>query len=232
MYYQLEYDKCLNADGTIFYKEKMELLSGIGMFIRYSPVFKVEDNKEPSEHGIVVGGMYRTLNSLLKVSYDNKKKEFQFTLDEIAKGQMSFQMVSYQKDVSQKVIGSLTPEQNELVSKKKFYGYSEARTIDSEEFFFLKDNYGDMFENDDSLQNCSYRWHEIKFFKKYDELEMNCSYFAYHEYRKKIVVATYSRVGEECLWTIDDTEGIESLETNKLKPVLKGKVEKEFNHFA
>ncbi|XIQ17047.1 hypothetical protein N8C22_14345 (plasmid) [Enterococcus faecium] len=176
--------------------------------------------------------MYRTLNSLLKVSYDNKKKDFQFILDEIAKGQMSFQIASYQKDVSQKVIGSLTPEQNELVSKKKIYGYSEARTIDSEEFFLLKDNYGHMFENDDSLQNCSYSWHEIKLLKKYDELEMNCSYFAYHEYRKKIVIATYGRVGEEYLWTISGTEGIESLETNKLKPVLKGKVEEEFDHFA
>lgn len=141
MYYQMEFDKCLNGDGTLFYKERMELLSGIGMFIRCSPVFKVDDNKEPTENDIFVDGKYRSLNSLLKVSYDNKEKEFRFVLDQIVRGKLSFQIAGYQKDVSQKVIGNLTEPQSELVLKKKFYGYSEAIEIDSEEFF-LKDNYG------------------------------------------------------------------------------------------
>lgn len=232
MYYQMEFDRCLNGDGTFFYKEKMELLSGVSMYIRYSPVFKVEDGKEPYEQIIDIGGDCRSLNSLVKVSYDNKEKEFYFNLDKLVKDKISFQIVDYGKDVSQKVIGDLTPEQNELVSKRKFYGYSEAQIIDSEEFFFLKDNYGHMFENDNSLECCSYGWHEIKLFKEYDELELNCSYFVYHADRKEIVIATYTEDGVGYVWTIDDTKGIEHLDITNLTPVSTEQVEKDFNCFG
>lgn len=232
MYYQLEFDKCLNGDGTFFYKEKMELLSGVSMYIRYSPVFKVEDGKEPYEQSIYIDGEYRSLNSLLGVSYDNKEKEFYFILDKLVKDKISYQIAYYGKDVSQKVLGDLTPEQKELVSKRKFYGYCETQLIDSEEFFFLKDNYGHMFENDNSLQNCSYMWNEVKTFADYGELELDCSYFVYHEDRKEIVIATYSKDGRGYVWTIDDTKGIENLEISDLTPVSTDQVEKDFNYFS
>lgn len=233
IYYQLEYDKCLNGDGTIFYKEKMELLSGIGMDIRYSPVFRIEENKEPFEQRIFVDGEYKTLNSLLTVSFNNQEKNFHFTLDNRVKKQVSFQLSGFHKDVSQNVVGQLTDEQQELVSKRKFYGYAESQLIDSEEFFFLKDTYGNLFENDNNLQNCAYSWHEIKLFKEYEELELDSSYFVYHTDRQEIVVATFSEDGQEGrVWTIDDTDGIESLDINDLTPVSEKRVEKEFKYFG
>lgn len=157
MEYQLEYDKCLNAIGTFLHQEKKELLSGVSLWLRFSPVFK-GFNRENFERKIEVDGEMRSLSGLVKVGYDNQTKKFSFKDHEEIKGQ--YEIIGYAKDVVEKVESELTKELNRLIGFKA--PMSEAVMIEKEEFDFIIYKYGHLFENDNWLQCLAYSWHEIK----------------------------------------------------------------------
>lgn len=156
MYYQLEYDKCLNANGTFFYKEKKELLSGVSLWLRFDPIFYSDSDKK-FEQKIDIDGEMKSLCGLVRVGYDNQKKVFSFKEDEFIKG--NYQIVGYGKDVVEKVESDLTKELNALIGFKA--PMSEAVMIESEEFYFIIEKYGTLFENDSWLQSCAYGWNEL-----------------------------------------------------------------------
>ena len=156
MYYQLEYDKCLNARGTFYYKEKKELLSGVSLLLRFDPVFHSSSNKG-IEQNIEIDGEMKSLCGLVRVGYDNQKKVFSFIENEFIKG--NYQIVGYGKAVVEKVESELTKELNSLIGFKA--PMSKEIMIESEEFYSIIEKYGDLFENDNWLQNCAYSWHEV-----------------------------------------------------------------------
>ena len=156
MYYQLEYDKCLNARGTFYYKEKKELLSGVSLLLRFDPVFHSASNKG-IEQNIEIDGEMKSLCGLVRVGYDNQKKVFSFIENEFIKG--NYQIVGYGKAVVEKIESELTKELNSLISFKA--PMSKEIMIESEEFYSIIEKYGDLFENDNWLQNCAYSWHEV-----------------------------------------------------------------------
>ncbi|MBF2375171.1 hypothetical protein IA854_13570 [Listeria seeligeri] len=150
MYYQLEFDKSLNASDVFLYKEKNELLSGVSIWLKFDPVFYGLNDKD----------LDRNLESLCKsvrVSYDNQKKSFSFENHESIKGK--YQIIGYSKDVVEKVESELTKELNELVGFKATM--SEPVMIEADEFNSIIENYGNLFENDTSLQSCAYGIHEL-----------------------------------------------------------------------
>lgn len=73
--YQLEYDKCLNAIGTFYYKEKKELLSDVSLLLRFDPIFH-SDNGKGFEQRVEIDGEMKLLSGLVRVGYDNQKKYF------------------------------------------------------------------------------------------------------------------------------------------------------------
>lgn len=156
MDYQLEYDKCLNANGTFFYKEKKELLSGVSLWLRFDPIFYSDSNKG-FEQKIDIDGEMKSLCGLVRVGYDNQKKVFSFKDHEFIKG--NYQIVGYGKDVVEKVESELTKELNALIGFKA--PMSEAVMIELEEFHSIIEKYGNLFENDNWLQSCAYSWHEV-----------------------------------------------------------------------
>lgn len=58
-----------------------------------------------------------------------------------------------------KVESELTKELNSLIGFKA--PMSEEIMIESEEFYFIIEKYGTLFENDNWLQTCAYSWHEV-----------------------------------------------------------------------
>lgn len=154
--YQLEYDKCLNVIGTFYYKEKKELLSGVSLLLRFDPIFH-SDNGKGFEQRVEIDGEMKSLSGLVRVGYDNQKKIFSFKEHEFIKG--NYQIVGYGKDVVEKVESELTKELNSLIGFKA--PMSEEIMIESEEFYFIIEKYGTLFENDNWLQTCAYSWHEV-----------------------------------------------------------------------
>lgn len=149
MYYQLECDKSLNASNVFLYKEKNELLSGVSLWLKFDPVFNGINDKDLDQN-------LESLCKSVRVSYDNQKKSFSFENHESIKGK--YQIIGYSKDVVEKVESELTKELNELAGFKATM--SEPVMIESDEFNSIIENYGPLFENDNSLQSCAYRRHE------------------------------------------------------------------------
>lgn len=156
MFYQLEYDKCLNARGTFYYQEKKELLSGVSLWLRFDPIFHCDSDKGFEQH-LEIDGEMKSLCGLVRVGYDNQKKVFSFKDQEFIKG--NYQIVGYTKDVVEKVESELTKELNALIGFKA--PMSVAVMIEADEFYSIIEKYGTLFENDNWLQSCAYSWHEV-----------------------------------------------------------------------
>ena len=143
MYYQLLYDKIIDAE-TFYYKEKNEWLNGLSLYLRFDPIFYVENKQKSKEQMIQLKNERSLLNCLVRVSYDNQTRKLSFHDHEEIKGK--YRVAKYYK----------------LVTDEEYSGWCEEEKISKEEFYFLIQHYGQHFHNDFSLQSCSYGWHEIE----------------------------------------------------------------------
>lgn len=212
-YYQLESDVYLNTDRVLFFKEFNELISNIIIKIRFSPVFKVDHSKKAYEQEQVVAGKHKKLDSLLIMRYDNQTKDVSFNVGNIKGTDIKFAVVGF--------------------GKKQFKGNPKTLVISIDEYNYLISRFGHYINNEDNLECRSYSCHEIKFFKKYNELKLNSSYFAFYKEKSEVVIATYTNymgVGE-CFWYINEiNESYETtvLELTELIPVNQSYVEQEY----
>lgn len=135
MKYQLEHDKSLNAVKPFLYKETNEILTGISLWLRFEPKF---ESKETNPL-IKVKEQMQGYNQLIKVGFNNE--------------------IKYSKAVAEKEESELTKELNKLVGFDVPMSYDTP--IEKEEFDFIINNYGSLFENDNSLQTLGISWHEL-----------------------------------------------------------------------
>ncbi|QHM67922.1 hypothetical protein [Pediococcus pentosaceus] len=142
MKYQLEYDKCLFSGEEIDYQEKKEYLVGISLWVRFSDIFITSEILQ--EQGVSINGEMLYLGSLVTVSYNSKTKEFTFLKNPDYKG--TYEIVGYHKTV--------TPE--------KGFAVLDDVAITKEEFEFILSKYGELFDDDSSLQNLAYGTHTVE----------------------------------------------------------------------
>ena len=151
MAYQLEHDKSLNAIKPFKYIEKNEVLTGISMWLRFEPKF----NDKESNPQMKIDNQFFSYNQLVKVGFDNETKQFSFS----NKTEIEYEIVSYSKAVAEKEESELTKKLNKLVGFDVPMSYDTP--IEEEEFDFIINNYGSLFETDNSLQTLGIGWYEV-----------------------------------------------------------------------
>lgn len=143
MYYQLSYDKCLNAD-SFYLEESKEWVIGVSMILRFTPIFSSSEvENEDYEQTIQLSNTRSNLSNLVKISYDNKSKSFSFLEHQEIKGK--YEITGYTKDVI----------------RDRESTFAEPTSISRQEFDFIIEKYGHFFHSDSDLQNLSYSWEEI-----------------------------------------------------------------------
>ena len=151
MAYQLEHDKSLNVIKPFKYIEKNEVLTGVSMWLRFEPKF----NDKESNPQIKIENQMFSYNQLVKVGFDNETKQFSFS----NKTGLEYEIISYSKAVAEKEESALTKKLNELVGFDVPMSYDTP--IEKKEFDFIINNYGSLFENDNSLQTLGIGWYEV-----------------------------------------------------------------------
>ena len=143
MYYQLSYDKCLNAD-SFFLEEGKEWVNGVSMILRFLPIFSsIKLENEDYEQTIQLRDTRSNLSNLVKISYDNESKSFSFSEHPEIKGK--YEIIGYTKDIIR--------DRESILSKPT--------SISRQEFDFIIEKYGHYFHSDSNLQNLSYSWEEV-----------------------------------------------------------------------
>lgn len=153
MMYQLEHDRSLNAIKPFKYEETGEILTGVSIWLRFDTIFKEKE----SDATIVVDGERKSLNELVKVSFDNFNKTFLFSNS--ANSYFSYEIVSYSKAVAEKEESEIARKVNKLMNTNVPMSYDTP--IEKSEFDFIIEKYGTCFENDSSLQTLAIGWHEM-----------------------------------------------------------------------
>ncbi|MGG5373506.1 hypothetical protein [Enterococcus sp. AZ196] len=143
IFYQLTYDKSLNAD-VFFIEESKEWVIGASIALKFSPVFDDEEIvNNHYEQTIQLKNTRSDLPNLVKVSYDNKSKSFSFSEHPEIKGK--YEIVGYTKDIIRDRESTL----------------AEPTNISKQEFDFIIETYGHNFHSDSNLQTLSYSRDEI-----------------------------------------------------------------------
>ena len=129
MYYQLSYDKCMNAD-SFFLVESKEWVIGVSMILRFTPIFSsFEVENEDYEQTIQLRNTRSNLSNLVKISYDNKSKSFSFSEHPEIKGK--YEIIGYTKD--------LIRDRESILA--------EPTSISKLEFDFIIEKYGHYFHS-------------------------------------------------------------------------------------
>lgn len=138
MPYQLEHDRVLLTEREFVLEETGELISSLSIWIRFGIVFE----KEPSNGfaNVCVNNEYRSLNGLIRVSYDSETKKFSFNPHDFIGD--NYEVVAYTKDVG--------------------VGIAECLFINKEEFEQIIEKYGHQFTTDESLQSGAYSIHKLE----------------------------------------------------------------------
>lgn len=143
MFYQLSYDKCLNAD-PFFLEESKEWVIGASIELKFSHVFNDDKvlNKN-YEQTVQLENIRTNLPNLVKVSYDNKRKSFLFSEHQEIKGK--YEVIGYTKHIIEcKESTSAVPT-----------------NITKLEFDSMIEKYGNYFHTDSNLQTLSYSRYEL-----------------------------------------------------------------------
>lgn len=227
MFYRLEYDKVLNSTQIFLNNEKNERIGGLALVLRFDKIFFLPDEfmGENFEQLIEINGEEKTLNSFVKVSYDNQNKRFSFKDEEGFT--IDYKVVEYNKHVIEEVESEISKELAKLTGYKM--PMAIPTIIEKEEFDTIVKTYGNLFENDQSLQCCSYAYQEINIFKNYEELVLNNYYFVESQQDNKIFVAQYQEdTAEGFVWEIETKESIEWVGLTEYKPTT---VERVFEYY-
>lgn len=173
MYYQLEYDKVMVVN-PFYYEEKNTWVDGLSLFLRFDPILEIDSTTKSKEQTLQLSNERAYLAHLVKVSYDKKKKIVSFHEHEEFKGK--YKVVSYYMDTCPKPKSIPSQEPSEEEKRKILEAFSNLmsnldgknqweygpKEISKEEFYFIISKYGEFIDDDSSLQNCAYSWHEIE----------------------------------------------------------------------
>lgn len=217
LFYQLEYDKCLGTK-SFLYEEKNEIISGVGIWLRFDSIFY---NEDVVEGRFDIGYTSDSLSGLVRVGYDPKTKAFSFSPDDAIVGKYS--VVGYTKDVQETIQSDLSKELDEIVG---FHAsFSEAVYIEKDEFDFIIEKYGHLFDPDDWLQNCAYSYEEVRLFEDYVEVKAECSYFVYNPKMEQVLVAICMQKDDnQLIWQTGNGADRQLLPLDALKPVKKSDI--------
>lgn len=167
MFYQLEYDKVFVVD-EFYYEEKDVWIDGLSLDIRFDHVFQ-SNSEECEDQTIQLTNERSSLCSLVRVSYDKRTKLVSFHAHkEIADKYkvVRYYMYTCPEPTPDKEVKELSKEEINRIMEMYRKGEAEpkygGKEISKDEFYFLINKYGTYINNDSSLQNCSYGWHEIK----------------------------------------------------------------------
>lgn len=136
MKYQLEYDRVLLCDRPFRLEKTGEIITDISFSVRFGTVFQGETLNEQK---VEIGETFSDLSSLLRVSYSQETKKFEFHLHEEYKD--GYEICEYYVGVGE--------------------GMTVPRLCSKEEFDQIIEEYGDKFSSDPALQCCSFSSHVV-----------------------------------------------------------------------
>lgn len=136
MKYKLEYSRELLSKEPFVLEEMGEIVSGLSFYVRFGTVF---ESDQAIELKVEVAKSFHNLSDLLKVSYSNETKKFEFLIHEEYKD--NYEITSYFVDVGEVLI--------------------IPRICSKDEFYHIIQKYGERFPTDQSLQSCSYGVHKM-----------------------------------------------------------------------
>lgn len=136
MKYQLEYDRVLLCDRPFKLEKTGEIITDISFSVRFGTVFQGETLNEQK---VEIGETFSDLSSLLRVSYSQETKKFEFHLHEEYKD--GYEICEFYVGVGE--------------------GMTVPRLCSKEEFYQIIEEYGDYFSSDPALQCCSYSSHVV-----------------------------------------------------------------------
>ncbi|MBL1227204.1 hypothetical protein [Enterococcus sp. BWR-S5] len=136
MKYQLEYDRVLLCDRPFKLEKTGEIITDISFYVRFGTIFQGETLNEQK---VEVGETFSDLSSLLRVSYSQETKKFEFHLHEEYKD--GYEICEYFVGVGE--------------------GMTVPRICSKEEFDQIIEEYGEYFSSDPALQCCSFSSHVV-----------------------------------------------------------------------
>lgn len=136
MKYQLEYDRVLLCDRPFKLEKTGEIVTDVSFYVRFGTVFQGE---RLNEQKVQIGETFSNLSSLLRVSYSQETKKFEFHLHEEYKD--GYEICEYFVGVGE--------------------GMTVPRQCSKEEFYQIIEEYGEYFSSDPVLQSCSFSSHVV-----------------------------------------------------------------------
>lgn len=134
MKYQLEYDK-LALTKPFYYEKRGEWIDCLQIWLRFSPIFTVPKDTEPTEVPLKLkDGTKRILSDLVRVGFDGEK----FTFENVEESLVQYEIVAYGR-------GLLND--------------TNIHITDAKEFWEIVKKYSQYIEIDTRLQNLAYSWH-------------------------------------------------------------------------